>query len=130
MLIKHVQEPPPPPSVFNTNVTPEMDKLVLRLMAKKPENRPENTGELLSELRSLKIFIDDPQVYQDALKAKEKEAAAVVEEASIDSRADALRSERVNAGLEVEKPKPKKTTAKTQQPATAKPAAQQQVQPQ
>jgi len=131
LLIKHVQEPPPPPSAFNTNVTPEMDKLVLRLMAKKPENRPENTGELLSELRSLKIFIDDPQIYQDALKVKEKEAAAVVEEASIDSRADALRSERISAGLEVEKPKPKlkKTPVKSQQPATAKPVAQQQVQP-
>ncbi len=129
LLIKHVQEPPPPPSAFNTNVTPEMDKLLLKLMAKKPENRPADAAELLSELRAVKMFIEDPQVYDDARKAKEKEAASVVEEASIDSRADALRSERINAGLEVEKPKTapaKKAPSRTKQPTASKPVATQQ----
>ena len=66
LLIKHIQEPPPPASAFNSNVTPEMDQLILRLMAKKPENRPASAGELLSELRSVKIFHEDPQAFDDA----------------------------------------------------------------
>lgn len=133
LLIKHIQEPAPPASAFNPNVAPEMDKLLLRLMEKKPENRPASAGELLAELRSVKIFLEDPQVYDDAVKAKEKEAAAVSVEAKIDSRSDAQRTEQQAAGIDVPSSKssqPKPAKKQPQKAAPAKAVSPQQAAPQ
>ena len=123
LLIKHIQEPPPPASAFNSNVTPEMDQLILRLMAKKPENRPASAGELLSELRSVKIFHEDPQAFDDAVKAKEKEEAAASVDSTLNSRFDALRTEQKAAGIEVpEKKQPRSKKPVQKKPEKAAPA--------
>src|SRR4029453_3479060 len=39
LLLRHMGEIPPNPSDINTNVTPEMDRIVLRMLSKKPEQR-------------------------------------------------------------------------------------------
>ncbi|HBN76756.1 MAG TPA: hypothetical protein DD473_13240 [Planctomycetaceae bacterium] len=114
LLIRHIQEPPAIPSAFNENVSPEMDKFVLRLLAKKPENRPDSASEALSEFRSVKIFNEDPEAYSNAKISKAKAELDDSVAATLDSRTDAERQQRIRDGLEVA-PTPKK-----QPPAPAK----------
>ncbi|WP_339747525.1 protein kinase [uncultured Rubinisphaera sp.] len=114
LLIKHIQEPPAIPSAFNENVSTEMDKFVLRLLAKKPENRPDSASEALSEFRSVKMFNEDPEAYSTAKITKAKAELDDSVAATLDSRTDAERQQRIRDGLEVA-PAPKK-----QAPAPAK----------
>src|SRR5690606_2353613 len=61
LLMKHLNTAPPEPSVFNSNVTPEADKFILRLLSKKPANRPQSMSEVAAEARSIQFFKMDPQ---------------------------------------------------------------------
>lgn len=54
VLYMHVYEPPPPPSQFNKSVPPSVDRLVLRMMAKDPDDRPAGADALLAEIRGLR----------------------------------------------------------------------------
>ena len=53
---QHLQETPRPPSLFRPDVAnwPELDALVLRLLAKDREQRPRDAGELLNLLDSVR----------------------------------------------------------------------------
>ncbi len=42
---KHVKEVPPPPSVFYPGIPPQLDKLVMRALEKRPENRYQSAAE-------------------------------------------------------------------------------------
>jgi hypothetical protein len=48
---KHCSEAPTPPSAFTSGLAPALEEIVLRLMAKKPEDRFPGAEELLIELR-------------------------------------------------------------------------------
>jgi len=50
----HLNLPAPPPSSRNANVSPALDALVLRLLAKDRRQRPASAREVASELRALK----------------------------------------------------------------------------
>ena len=137
LLMKHIRESVPRPSTLNSNVTPDADQLVLRLMAKKPANRPQSASDFLAEFRSVKLFHEDPQelvLKQQASKAEE-EQEDVLE--GISSRADAERSAKGGgsktdsgaAAKPVEK-KPEPKPARKPQPKPAAPVAQQQAPPQ
>ena len=60
LLNKHLIEKPIPPQVYNPDVTDEFADLVLRMLAKKQEDRPQNFHEVLMELRKIKVFKSDP----------------------------------------------------------------------
>ncbi len=49
---------PPPPSQFNPLVPPELDRVVLRALAKKPESRYHSASELMEDLRLVRRKID------------------------------------------------------------------------
>ncbi len=68
LLRMHIQDKAPPISAINENVTPEMDRLVARLLEKKPVNRHKSMEEVYSEFRSLKVFKEDPKVIDEAQK--------------------------------------------------------------
>jgi serine/threonine-protein kinase len=53
ILIKHLQETPPPPSSLVPNVPRKLEELVQRLMEKKPENRPVDAHQVIKELLPL-----------------------------------------------------------------------------
>lgn len=59
LLNKHLKEPPSPPQTYNPDITDECGKLVLRLMAKKREDRPSSFHEVLVALRQLRVFQGD-----------------------------------------------------------------------
>lgn len=135
LLTKHIGTIPPDPSSFNRNVTPEMDKFVHRMLAKKPEKRHKDMGEILAEFRSLKVFKEDPQKLADEKAAREKEDKLKSLELArrLDSRADAMRSEvQKQGGFPQQKSQPTGQTQKEPQqprkpaePAPPAPAAQQ-----
>lgn len=129
LLVKHVQEPPPVPSAFNPNITPEMDKLVHRMLAKKPENRPQTAAELLFELRAVKIFHEDPEEFAVRRAEELKASQSFVDESMLDSRADAERRQAQQAegqgGDAAAAPKPAPPAPKPAAKAPPSPAAQQ-----
>jgi len=56
LLNKHIAEKPISPIHHNANVTKEFGELVLRMLAKKKEDRPRDFHEVLMKLRSIRIF--------------------------------------------------------------------------
>jgi serine/threonine-protein kinase len=59
LLIKHIREVPASPRVHNPDVTEEFAALVLRMLAKKKEDRPRDFHEILMALRGLQVFKAD-----------------------------------------------------------------------
>ena len=56
LLKKHLQEKPQSPIYFNADVTEEFGTFLLKLLAKKPDDRPANFHEVLMELKKLRVF--------------------------------------------------------------------------
>jgi serine/threonine protein kinase len=56
LLQKQITEKPPPPQVFNKEVTDEFGNLLLNMLAKKPAQRPQSFHEVLKALNALKIY--------------------------------------------------------------------------
>ncbi|MCX7935642.1 MAG: protein kinase, partial [Planctomycetota bacterium] len=54
VLYMHLYETPAPPSRFNPEVPPAVDRMVARMMAKNPDDRPRDAEALLAELRGLR----------------------------------------------------------------------------
>ncbi len=95
LLKKHISEPAPPPSMYNSNVTPEMDRIVLKMLAKKVDARQKSFNELLAEIRNVTLFKEPPEkLIEQRVIDKENEG---LNEASLndrrDSRTDAKRAE-------------------------------------
>ncbi len=105
LLAKHLSESPSPPSIMNPNVAPELDALILKLLAKKPKDRPAEMREVMSLFRNVRCFVEDPaELNSRRIKdAKANESLSV--DKRLDSRADA---DRVSRGLEAPA-KPKKS---------------------
>jgi serine/threonine-protein kinase len=56
LLGKHLTEKPVPPTSYNPEVTEDFSNLVLRMLAKKREDRPNNFHEVLMEMRKMRVF--------------------------------------------------------------------------
>ena len=59
LLQKHLDAQALAPSMLNKAVTPEFDELVLKMLAKRREERPRDVHEFLAALRNIKIFTDE-----------------------------------------------------------------------
>jgi tRNA A-37 threonylcarbamoyl transferase component Bud32 len=53
LLVSHLNDPAPAPSSIDASIPPEVDKLVLRLLQKKPEQRYRDGYHLVEELQHL-----------------------------------------------------------------------------
>jgi serine/threonine-protein kinase len=56
LLRKHIAAKPVSIAIHNDRISPEMDRLVMKLLAKKPKDRFQSCDELLSEFRSCRVF--------------------------------------------------------------------------
>jgi serine/threonine protein kinase len=56
LLAKHFTEKPSSPQMYNPDVTEEFSDLVLRMLAKKKEDRPKDFHEVLMKLRTIRVF--------------------------------------------------------------------------
>ena len=60
ILRKHLKEPPTSLKSFDPNINPVVDEIILKMLAKKPENRPESCGFILAKLADLdSIYMDN-----------------------------------------------------------------------
>lgn len=107
LLKKHLGEDPVAPSVFNDNVTKDVDRIILRMLEKNPAKRFESMQDLCQAFRSCRFFETDPLQQQEEKQAEIKRLAAESVDVRLDSRADADRTARgVKAPARVKK-KPK-----------------------
>ncbi len=106
LLMKHVSERPEPPSAWNPNITPEGDALVLKLLAKKPKDRHESMQQVFSDVRSMKLFKQDPQQYYAEKSEREDKKFKDSVDQRLDSRADHERT--AQPGYQPAAPRPAK----------------------
>lgn len=118
LLKKHITDTPPNPSSLNTNVTPEMDRLILKMLAKKPEQRHKSLNELLAEFRAIQIFKEPiEKIIENREAARIAEAMDNANMAERrDSRSDAVRSEAAKTEAAAN-PTPPPVAPKPPQPA-------------
>jgi serine/threonine protein kinase len=60
LLTKHITEKPLTPRQYNPEVSDEFAALVLKMLAKKKEERPRDFHEVLMAMRTLRVFTDSP----------------------------------------------------------------------
>jgi serine/threonine-protein kinase len=104
LLMAHLGEAAPNPSFYNKNVTPEMDRIVSRLLSKKPVNRHKRAAEVWGELRAIDVFKEVVRDYIAPTDAEKRVAAAAAssgESDRLDSRADHLRQEAIRENPEL-----------------------------
>ncbi|MBI5758614.1 MAG: serine/threonine protein kinase [Planctomycetales bacterium] len=104
LLMAHLGEAAPNPSFYNKNVTPEMDRIVSRLLSKKPANRHKRAAEVWGELRAIDVFKEAVRDYVAPTEAEKRVAAAAAssgESDRLDSRADHLRQEAIRENPEL-----------------------------
>jgi serine/threonine protein kinase len=56
LLQKQIIEKPPAPQTFNKDITDEFGDLILKMLSKKPEQRPQSFHEVLKVLNAIKIY--------------------------------------------------------------------------
>lgn len=101
LLQKHLRAPAPNPSEFNPNVSPEMDKLIAKMLKKKPADRQNTVDEVLAEIKRIRIFKADIVDEEAAKKEREdSDALAMMSEIRLDSRADAKLKEMLQTNPE------------------------------
>jgi serine/threonine-protein kinase len=104
LLQKHLKAEPNNPSEHNPNVSPEMDRLISKLLKKKPADRPATVDEVLAELKRIRIFKEDVIDEEATRKANEDaEFMSMVAESRLDSRADAKLKEMMEKDAEFAK---------------------------
>lgn len=60
LLEKHIKERPESPQVYNKELSDEISALILKMLAKKPEERPQNCHDILINLRKMRVYKSDP----------------------------------------------------------------------
>ena len=60
LLKRHLSVEAPPPSLLNDNVTPEMDAVILKMLAKKPKERFQECSEIVSAISNISMFREEP----------------------------------------------------------------------
>lgn len=55
VLTAHITQPPRPPIEIRREIGPEVNRIVLRCLAKEPAGRYANAGELLQDLDRLQV---------------------------------------------------------------------------
>jgi len=67
LLSKHISASIPSPIVYNDNVTTEFALLTKKLMAKKPDDRPDSVWEFLKEFRTIEIWKKRPRAPEESV---------------------------------------------------------------
>lgn len=103
LLQKHIATDCPPASFYNPNVTQEMDRVLFKLMAKKPQNRYKDFQEVQSELRRIRIFKEDvvPKALENDRITDESKIIESLGEIQVDSRADVMRQQMIKDNPEL-----------------------------
>ena len=74
LLRKHIASAPPLPSMQNDKVTPEMDRFILKMLAKKPKDRHQTMDEVLRDFNNCQVFKKDEEAEERQQEEAEKRA--------------------------------------------------------
>ncbi|MFT5092654.1 MAG: serine/threonine protein kinase [Porticoccaceae bacterium] len=74
LLRKHIANTPPLPSMRNEKITPEMDRFILKMLAKKPKDRHGSMDELLRDFNNCTVFKKDEEEEERQREEVEKRA--------------------------------------------------------
>ena len=74
LLRKHIASTPPLPSMRNEKITPEMDRFILKMLAKKPKDRHGSMDELLRDFNNCQVFKKDEEEEERQREEAEKRA--------------------------------------------------------
>jgi len=123
LLMMHVRDTPAPPTMFDSNITPEAEKFILRLLAKYPKDRHANMQEVFAEIRNLNVFHQDPVEHLKAKRTAFATSDAESQNDRLNSRKDA---ERTASGvpLPAAPPKAKPKIVIPEEKPAARPAIQ------
>lgn len=66
VISQHLNAPVVPPSTYNSNIPPALEALILRLMSKNPDDRPESAASVRAALDRI---YEEPQEYDTTLLA-------------------------------------------------------------
>ena len=107
LLMAHVREKAERPSGYNPNLTPELDQFIFKMIAKKPSERFGSMHEVYSAVRTLRAFVEDPEMFLRNKASKDEADYQDSVASTLDSRADATRTpeEREKARIEAQKTK-------------------------
>jgi serine/threonine-protein kinase len=126
LLKKHLIGQIPEPSAFNPNVTPEMDRMILKMLSKNAAKRQQDTHEVMAEFRNIKAFKEDVLEVDRRRKLEEAERykTTLDKAGRLDSRADHERQQyfKANPDLANDKKAPAKPSVAatpSKAPATA-----------
>jgi len=86
---------PPPPSRVNPRVPKELDRVVMKALAKKPEARYQSADEMLADLRAVYGTLDD----RDAHLTERLASTGVRPSTTLTTLTDALNRPRLSLGL-------------------------------
>ncbi len=70
LLQRHLSNKPQPLTVFDKNITPDFAAYVMRMMAKDPNERPNNMKDVMMEIKTQRIFYNPPQPPAQADESK------------------------------------------------------------
>lgn len=62
VALAHLEDPVPLPSLLNPDITPSFERIILKCTEKRPENRYQNIGGVISDLRRALLDPDDQTV--------------------------------------------------------------------
>ncbi len=63
IALKHIEEEAKPPKEINGDIPEELNNIILKAIAKKPENRYNSVAEMLRDLKEVNIKVDSiPEV--------------------------------------------------------------------
>jgi eukaryotic-like serine/threonine-protein kinase len=65
LLNKHISDKVDPPIVYNKDITDELSQLMLKMLAKKKEDRPKDCHEILFALQKVRLFKSQPNTVDD-----------------------------------------------------------------
>lgn len=92
---KVVRDDPPPPSRFNPSVPPELDRITLKALAKKPQDRYQSVAELIEDLNVLRPVVSDSVVEPVQRKRPPVTPRRAMHNSTLLSAVEALRRPRV-----------------------------------
>lgn len=70
VALQHIQQPPPPLRRFNPAIAPALEQIVLRLLAKDPQQRPASAAEVAQQLRDYLAGRVQPTIVAPAAAAR------------------------------------------------------------
>ncbi|NQV26547.1 MAG: serine/threonine protein kinase [Rhodopirellula sp.] len=79
LLRKHIAATPPLPSMLNEKITPEMDRFILKMLAKKPKDRHQSMDEVLRDFNNCQVFKKDEEEEErqkEVQEARERQKAS------------------------------------------------------